>query len=43
LIRAGFGEPRVDSQESFFMSFAAETLAAITTPRQAASARESAC
>ncbi len=31
LIRAGFGEPRVDSQESFFMSFAAETLAAITT------------
>ncbi len=31
LIRAGFGEPRVDSQESFFMNFAAETLAAITT------------
>jgi len=30
LIRAGFGEPRVDSQESFFMHFAAETLAAIT-------------
>ena len=30
LIRAGFGEPRVDSQESFFMNYAAETLAAIT-------------
>jgi SAM-dependent MidA family methyltransferase len=30
LVRAGFGEPRVDSQESFFMSYAAETLAAIT-------------
>ncbi len=28
--RAGFGESRVDSQESFFMSYAAETLAAIT-------------
>ena len=31
LVRAGFGEPRVDSQESFFMSFAAELLAHITT------------
>ncbi len=30
LVRAGFGEPRVDSQESFFMNYAAETLAAIT-------------
>ena len=30
LIRAGFGEPRVDSQESFFMNHAAEALAAIT-------------
>jgi SAM-dependent MidA family methyltransferase len=28
--RAGFGESRVDSQESFFMNYAAETLAAIT-------------
>ncbi len=28
--RAGFGESRVDSQENFFMSYAAETLAAIT-------------
>jgi len=31
LVRAGFGETRVDSQESFFMHYAAETLAAITT------------
>jgi SAM-dependent MidA family methyltransferase len=30
LARAGFGEPRVDSQESFFMHHAANTLAAIT-------------
>jgi SAM-dependent MidA family methyltransferase len=30
LVRAGFGEPRVDSQESFFMNYAAKTLAAIT-------------
>lgn len=30
LARAGFGEARVDSQESFFMSYAAESLAAIT-------------
>jgi len=28
--RAGFGESRVDSQESFFMNYSAETLAAIT-------------
>jgi len=28
--RAGFGESRVDSQESFFMNYAADTLAAIT-------------
>lgn len=28
--RAGFGESRLDSQESFFMNYAAETLAAIT-------------
>lgn len=31
LVRAGFGEPRVDSQESFFMHHSALTLAAITT------------
>ncbi|MDB6165103.1 MAG: hypothetical protein JWQ83_243, partial [Lacunisphaera sp.] len=31
LIRAGFGEPRTDSQESFFMNFSAELLAHITT------------
>jgi SAM-dependent MidA family methyltransferase len=30
LIQAGFGEPRVDSQESFFMNHAGEALAAIT-------------
>jgi SAM-dependent MidA family methyltransferase len=30
LIQAGFGEPRVDSQESFFMNYASEALAAIT-------------
>ena len=30
LVRAGFGETRVDSQESFFMNQAAEMLAAIT-------------
>ncbi|HWA28186.1 MAG TPA: SAM-dependent methyltransferase [Lacunisphaera sp.] len=30
LVHAGFGEPRVDSQESFFMNHAGETLAAIT-------------
>jgi SAM-dependent MidA family methyltransferase len=30
LARAGFGESRVDSQESFFMNHASETLAAIT-------------
>ena len=30
LVRAGFGEPRTDSQESFFMHYAAELLAAIT-------------
>jgi len=30
LVRAGFGETRVDSQESFFMTYAAETGAAIT-------------
>lgn len=30
LARAGFGEARVDSQESFFMHHAGETLAAIT-------------
>ena len=30
LVRAGFGETRVDSQESFFMNHAANTLAAIT-------------
>lgn len=30
LVRAGFGEPRVDSQERFFMNHAADTLAAIT-------------
>ncbi|MBI2813708.1 MAG: SAM-dependent methyltransferase [Opitutae bacterium] len=30
LVRAGFGETRVDSQESFFMSQASEVLAAIT-------------
>jgi len=30
LVQAGFGETRVESQESFFMSQAAETLAAIT-------------
>jgi SAM-dependent MidA family methyltransferase len=30
LIRAGFGESRVDSQESFFMNHAADALAAIT-------------
>lgn len=30
LVRAGFGETRVDSQESFFMSQAGELLAAIT-------------
>ena len=30
LVRAGFGETRVDSQEHFFMNHAAETLAAIT-------------
>jgi len=31
LVRTGFGEPRVDSQESFFMHYAADVLAAITT------------
>jgi SAM-dependent MidA family methyltransferase len=31
LVRAGFGETRVDSQESFFMHHAAKVLAAITT------------
>lgn len=31
LVRAGFGETRVDSQESFFMNYAADLLAAITT------------
>lgn len=30
LIRAGFGEPRVDSQERFFMNHSARTLEAIT-------------
>jgi len=30
LVRAGFGETRVDSQESFFMTHANEALAAIT-------------
>lgn len=30
LVRASFGEPRVDSQESFFMNHSAKTLAAIT-------------
>jgi SAM-dependent MidA family methyltransferase len=30
LVRAGFGEPRVDSQESFFMYHAQNVLAAIT-------------
>ena len=30
LVRAGFGEPRVDSQESFFMHHAQQKLAAIT-------------
>lgn len=30
LVRAGFGEPRVDSQESFFMTFAQKTLAEMT-------------
>lgn len=30
LVRAGFGETRVDSQESFFMTHASEALAAIT-------------
>jgi SAM-dependent MidA family methyltransferase len=30
LVRTGFGEPRVDSQESFFMYHAQKTLAAIT-------------
>lgn len=30
LVRAGFGETRVDSQESFFMAHASEALAAIT-------------
>jgi SAM-dependent MidA family methyltransferase len=30
MVRAGFGEPRVDSQESFFMSHASDVLAAIT-------------
>jgi SAM-dependent MidA family methyltransferase len=30
LIHAGFGEPRVDSQESFFMTYAADALAAMT-------------
>jgi SAM-dependent MidA family methyltransferase len=30
LIQAGFGEPRVDSQEAFFMHHAAKALAAIT-------------
>ena len=30
LVRAGFGETRVDSQESFFMNQASEALAAIT-------------
>jgi len=30
LVRAGFGETRVDSQESFFMNHASEALAAIT-------------
>jgi len=31
LVRAGFGETRVDSQESFFMNHAAKALEAITT------------
>jgi len=31
LVRAGFGEPRVDSQESFFMHHAQKSLAAMTT------------
>ncbi|NBR57826.1 MAG: hypothetical protein EBT89_01485 [Opitutaceae bacterium] len=31
LVRAGFGETRVDSQESFFMAHAAKVLAHITT------------
>ncbi len=31
LIKAGFGEPRTESQESFFVRYAAETMAAITT------------
>jgi len=30
LVSAGFGEPRVDSQEKFFMNHATDTLAAIT-------------
>ena len=30
LVRAGFGETRIDSQESFFMNHASDTLAAIT-------------
>ena len=30
LVRAGFGETRIDSQESFFMTHASEALAAIT-------------
>ena len=30
LVRAGFGEPRVDSQEAFFMHHAQKTLAAMT-------------
>ena len=31
LVKAGFGEPRTESQESFFVRYAAETMAAITT------------
>ncbi|MBP7481727.1 MAG: SAM-dependent methyltransferase [Lacunisphaera sp.] len=31
LVRAGFGNSHVDSQESFFMNYAADLLAAITT------------
>jgi len=30
LVKAGFGEPRTESQESFFVRYAADTMAAIT-------------
>jgi SAM-dependent MidA family methyltransferase len=30
LVKAGFGEPRTESQESFFVRYASETMAAIT-------------